>query len=200
MPLLGMNNQPIVDIPNFGKIKLTTHNHLKFLEYDNFSPILYFLEPITISLNYIDENFNYKSYSLLGISGGGWTTTLYSALDDRISNSFSIAGSYPIYLRSDPKNLGDYEQLVPKLYSISNYLELYIMSSYGENRTHIQFFNKNDPCCFSGNSFISYEDPVKNKISQLDNTDFQIYLDESHKEHKISKFVTDKIIEQLIKD
>ena len=200
MPLLGMNNQPIVDIPNFGKIKLTTHNHLKFLEYDNFSPILYFLEPITISLNYIDENFNYKSYSLLGISGGGWTTTLYSALDDRISNSFSIAGSYPIYLRSDPKNLGDYEQLVPKLYSISNYLELYIMSSYGENRTHIQFFNKNDPCCFSGNSFISYENPIKNKISQLDNTDFQIYLDESHQEHKISKFVTDKIIEQLIKD
>jgi hypothetical protein len=155
---------------------------------------------MTISLNYIDENFDYKSYSILGISTGGWTATLYSALDERISDSFSIAGSYPIYLRSDPKNFGDYEQTVPELYAISNYLELYIMSSYGENRKHIQFFNKNDPCCFSGNSFISYEEPVKNKISQLKNGNFQIYLDETHNEHKISKYVTDKILEQLITD
>jgi len=32
MPLTGMNNQPIVDLPNFGKIKLSTHNHLRLLE------------------------------------------------------------------------------------------------------------------------------------------------------------------------
>jgi hypothetical protein len=197
LPLLGMNNQPIVDVPNFGKIKLTTHNHLKFLESDDFSPIVYFLEPITISLNYIDEHFDYKSYSILGISTGGWTATLYSALDERISNSFSVAGSYPIYLRNDPKNFGDYEQTVPELYALSNYLELYIMSAYGENRTHIQFFNKNDPCCFSGNAFISYEEHIKNKIFELENGNFQIYLDETHNKHKISNYVIDIILEEL---
>jgi hypothetical protein len=134
---------------------------------------------------------------MLGISTGGWTATLYSALDERISNSFSVAGSYPIYLRSEPKNFGDYEQTVPELYAISNYLELYVMSAYGENRTHLQFFNKNDPCCFSGIAFISYEEHVKNKISELKHGNFQIYLDETHNEHKISNYVIDIILEEL---
>ena len=32
MPLTGMNNQPVVDLPNFGKIKLVTHDDLIFIE------------------------------------------------------------------------------------------------------------------------------------------------------------------------
>jgi len=197
MPLLGMNNQPIVDLPNFGKIKLSIHNHLRLLESEDFSPIKYFLEPITISLNYLDDEFDYQSYSMIGISGGGWTTTLYSAIDERISKSFSIAGSYPIYLRNEPKNLGDYEQTVPELYAISNYLELYIMSSYGLNRSHIQFFNENDPCCFSGTAFESYDDLIKQKIDSLGQGNFEIYLDDTHNEHKISEYVLNKILEYL---
>jgi len=145
----------------------------------------------------LDDEFDYQSYSMIGISGGGWTTTLYSAIDERISKSFSIAGSYPIYLRNEPKNLGDYEQTVPELYAISNYLELYIMSSYGPNRSHIQFFNENDPCCFSGTAFESYGDLIKQKIDSLGQGNFEIYLDDTHNEHKISEYVLNKILEHL---
>jgi len=197
MPLMGSNNQPIIDHPIFGKIRLTSHNHLRLLESDDFSPIKYFFEPITISLNYIDQEYDYLSYSMIGISGGGWTTTLYSAIDDRILKSFSISGSYPIYLRSDPKNFGDYEQTIPKLYSISNYLELYVMSSYGQNRLHVQFFTENDPCCFSGTNFKSYEEIISQKLLALNNGTFMIYLDKTQNEHKISEYDMEKILEHL---
>lgn len=185
MPLLGMNNQPIVDT-SFGKVKLISHEHLKFLNSKNFSSIKFFVEPIFISLNYLDEQYDFESYIFVGFSGGGWTAILYSAIDDRISQTYSIAGSVPINFRSIQKNLGDYEQTLPELYSIANYLELYIMSSYGENRKLTQIFNKYDPCCFSGENSKIYENVIKEKLVNLEGN-FEIFIDDTHKKHKISE-------------
>ncbi len=161
MPLLGMNDQPIIEIHNIGTIQLTSHEHFRFLESSNFSPIKFFMEPIAISLNYLDEHYDFSSYDMVGISGGGWTATLYPAIDNRISQSYSVAGSVPIYLRSIPQNYGDYEQWIPELYQNANYLDLYIMNSYGDDRKFIQIFNKYDSCCFSGELYKSYENEIK---------------------------------------
>jgi len=198
MPLLGMNEQPIVDIPNIGKIKLTSHEHLRFLESSNLSPIKFFVEPITISLNYLDKNYDFSSYHMIGISGGGWTVMLYSAIDDRISQTYSIAGSFPIYLRSISENRGDYEQWLPELYQITNYLDLYIMSSYGEDRKFIQIFNKYDSCCFSGELYKTYENEIKESLLLLNKGHFDIFLDDSHKTHKISDYSLEIIYKSLI--
>jgi hypothetical protein len=198
MPLLGMNDQPIVDIPNIGKIKLTSHDHLRFLESSNLSPIKFFVEPIAISLNYLDKNYNFLSYDMVGISGGGWTVTLYSAIDDRISQTYSIAGSNPIYLSSSTEGLGDYEQSLLELYQIANYLDLYIMSSYGEDRKFIQIFNKYDPCCFSGEFYKTYENEIKESLAILNNTNFDIFLDDTHKNHKISDYALEIIIQSML--
>ena len=188
MPLLGMNNQPVVDLENFGKIKLTTHDHLRFLESSSFSPIKFFIEPIGTSLTYLDKNYSFDSYYMLGISGGGWTTVMFSAVDDRISQSYSIAGTLPMFMRSDSKNIGDYEQIVPELYRIANYLELYILSSYGDNRAHIQIFNKNDPCCFSGNISGIYDHKINEKLLELNKGNFFLYMDNTHNKHEISEY------------
>lgn len=110
MPLNGMNSQPIITLNNHEKMIFFSHNQFILLESPNFSPIKYFVEPIAISLNYLDKNYNFDSYYMVGISGGGWTTVLYSAIDERISQSYSVAGSYPLYLRYEQKNIGDYEQ------------------------------------------------------------------------------------------
>ena len=177
MPLTGMNTQPIVDLPNFGKLKLMTHEDFKFIESDNFSPIKFFVEPIAISLNYIDKSFHFDSYNMVGISGGGWTTVIYSALDPRIEKSYPIAGSSPFYLKfNNQKNMGDYEQSLPELYRIANYLDLYIMASYGEKREHLQIFNKYDPCCFSGSGYTTYENKIKKSISDLGEGSFEVFL------------------------
>ena len=198
MPLMGMNDKPLVEISNLGTIKLISHEHFRFLESENFSPIKFFIEPIAISLNYLDKNHNFSSYDMVGISGGGWTVSLYSAIDDRISQTYSVAGSLPIYLRSILENRGDYEQWLPELYQIANNLDLYIMSSYGDDRKFIQIFNKYDSCCFSGDLYTSYENEIKKSILQLNKGYFDIYLDDSHKSHKISELGLTIIINSMM--
>ena len=197
MPLLGMNDQPIIDLERFGKIKFTSHNQFKFLESSEFSPIKFFVEPIGVSLNYLDKNFNFDSYYMVGISGGGWTTVLFSAIDDRITQSYSVAGSVPMFMRSDSKNIGDYEQIVPELYRIANYLELYILSSFGDERKHVQIFNKNDPCCFSGNVSGLYDYKINEKLIELDRGSFFLYIDDTHNEHKISEYSRSLILQHM---
>ena len=138
MPLLGMNNWP-ESVP---KDEKKPHNNLKYLESESFSPIKFFLEPIVVALNYATEKYAYNSIFMVGISGGGWTTTLYSAIDTRISKSYPVAGTLPLYLRKKENKRGDYEQRSAELYKIANYLELYVMGSYGKGRKQLQILNK----------------------------------------------------------
>lgn len=197
MPLLGMNNQPFVEIPPFGTLSLQSHDQLRFLEIYDEKPIRFFLEPISISLNYFEKSFNYKSIIFVGLSGGGWTGVVTPAIDTRINQSYSIAGSYPIFLQSSINSLGDYESTLPEFYEISNYLELYIMASFGNDRKFIQIFNEFDSCCYSGNYYKIYEDDVKKIIQELDNGKFDIWLDSSHKGHKISQNILEKILKSI---
>ena len=200
MPLLGMNNQPVVEIDGIGKIKLNSHNQLRLLEANDFNPMKLFLDPIQINLNFLDKEYNFKRYSMIGLSGGGWTTVVYSAIDERISDSFSVASSMPFYLRVDDRDMGDYEQRNIELYQNVNYLELYVLSAYGDGRKHIQIFNKNDPCCFSGNGYETYEFVIKDKISQLGKGNFQIFIDDTHTQHKISDHTLRLIHENISLD
>jgi len=197
MPLVGMNNQPVVEIDGLGKIKLISHDQLRLLEANNFNPMKIFLDPIRINLNFIEMEYDFNRYSMIGLSGGGWTAVVYSAIDERISDSFSVAGSMPFYLRVDDRDIGDYEQTNIDLYQNVNYLELYVLSAYGDGRKHIQIFNKNDPCCFSGNGYETYEFIIKDKISQLGNGDFQVFVDGTHNEHKISDTALEYIAKNI---
>ena len=197
MPLLGMNNQPVIEIDGLGEMKLISHKKLRLLEANNFNPMKLFLEPIQTNLNFLDKEYNFKRYSMIGLSGGGWTTVVYSAKDERISDSFSVGGSIPFYLRVDSRDMGDYEQTNIELYKNVNYLELYVLGAYGDGRQHIQIFNKNDPCCFSGNGYETYEFIIKDKISQLGKGTFQILIDDTHNGHKISDH-TLKLVYEMI--
>ncbi|MDC0186970.1 hypothetical protein OAJ08_02150 [Candidatus Nitrosopelagicus sp.] len=197
MPLVGMNSQPIIEHPTFGNFKIQSHNQLEFLESEDFSPIKFFVEPIIVVMNYFDNDYDFNSYHMVGISGGGWTTVIVSAIDERIVESYSIAGSYPIFLRSAPENVGDYEQHNSDLYEIANYLDLYVMASTGQDRKFIQIFNKYDPCCFSGTSFDAYEENIKNIVSNIGTGYFDIFLDDTHKEHIISENSLEIIINEI---
>ena len=200
MPLRGMNNQPVIETSDFGPIKFISHNQFSLLESPQFSPMKYFVEPITLSLNHIDENYDFDSYYMVGLSGGGWTTVLYSAIDERISESYSVAGSYPLHLRHETKNIGDYEQFNPNIYRISNYLELYTMSSFGDNRKLVQLFIYNDPCCFQAELYdkFPYGNVIQDKLAILgDQGKFSVYLDSSTNQHEISDYALSLILDDM---
>ena len=116
------------------------------------SSIKFFVEPIAVSLNYLrtqaaEGQFpQYQHVDMLGLSGGGWATTLYSAIDATISTSIQIAGSLPLYLR-DPIE-GDVEQMLPALYSQFGYLDLYALAASGAGRLHLQILNRRDNAAF----------------------------------------------------
>ena len=195
----GMNNEPIVELPEFGKLRLNSHDHFKLIESSTLHPIKYFFEPIAVSLNYIDFQFDFDSYYMIGLSGGGWITAVYPAIDPRIKQSYSFAGSFPIWLRSDPKNFGDYEQNLPDFYKIANYEELYVMGAFGENRKLILIYNQFDPCCFSGELYneFPFGDAIKSKLTQLGSGHFDVFIDNSHKKHIMSDLYLSKIIKTM---
>lgn len=198
MPLLGPNSQPTIDFPRLGKLKLTHHDQMKFLAPKTGHAVKYFIEPVIVTLNYLTATLGHSSVAMIGISGGGWTTTLAAAIDPRIKISFPVAGSYPIYLRSNSQNdWGDYEQTVPDVYKTANYLELYILGSYGIGRKQLQIFNYYDSCCFAGKRWMTYKDSVEEVIQKLGAGKFEIFSDTSHKEHIISRTAMNRILDEL---
>lgn len=148
------------------------------------SPIRYFLDTTLQSLNYLESLNTFSEVDMMGLSGGGWTTTLYAAVDPRIVRSFPVAGSIPLHLRgtvtspstpgnsflgvtagssNECNNLGDEEQYFPDLYSIAGYLDLYVLGSYGVGREQVQILNRNDSCCF-GQAQEAYPDDYDGDI------------------------------------
>jgi uncharacterized protein YjbI with pentapeptide repeats len=176
MPIAGMNSEPVIMLDG-KKEKYVNHDKFELLESDKFSPISYFVEPIAVSLNFIDKNFDYNNYHMLGVSGGGWTTVIYPAIDQRISHATSVAGSIPLELRTLERDMGDYEQRLPELYRIANYYDLYVLASFGTDRKLTQVFNSNDPCCFAAkDQDFSYENEIKNRLASLGSGEFEIIV------------------------
>ena len=198
MPGKGMNNEPIINHEKFGTLKLNSHNHFELLESEEFHPLRFFIEPVVVTLNQIEKNYSFDKFSMIGISGGGWTTIVVSAIDDRINESFSVAGSFPIWLRAHADDYGDYEQNIPEFYEIANYLELYFLNSYGD-RSLILFYNEFDPCCFSGEVYnqTPFGDSVKAKLSQFGKNNFDVIIDYGQTEHIISDYTLKKINDQI---
>jgi len=180
------------------------HDPMFTLETPTLSPFKYFLEPVVRAVNYAEQVLHARHVHMIGISGGGWTTTLAAALDPRIEVSFPVAGTLPGYLRrqdapcSQPDR-GDLEQYHPVLYSIADYLDLYILGSYGRGRAQLQVLNQFDSCCFAGIRFLTYEDIVKDVVRRLGAGTYDIFLDSSHRSHLISDHALESAILPFLK-
>lgn len=167
--------------------------------HDDFSnadrPMRFFLEPIAVALNFATSERNFDGIYMMGISGGGWTTVLYSAIDTRISASYPVAGSYPFYLRAQvPGSFGDFEQVYPDFYQYVSYIELYVMASAG--RRQLQVYNKYDDCCFSGTYSNTFKDNVQLAMGQVGGS-FDILIDDTAVGHQITDFAFNVILSDM---
>ena len=178
------------------------HDNMKALESPTFDPLKIFLEPMAVALNYTDSYYAYQDITMVGISGGGWATDFYPAIDTRIKKSFAVAGSLPTCLRdpSDVSDYGDYEQGgyggdPASLYAnVASFLDLYIMDSIGTGREHKQILNYGDSCCFYGSRFNIYETTISNIALGLSGS-FDVASDVSFtNDHKISDWARQSVM------
>jgi hypothetical protein len=141
-----------MNMPDCGSV--AGHNTL-FGTYGN-TAMSYFFEPAVQAMNYWDTNYSFRDYNMIGLSGGGWTTTILPAVDTRIKISIPVAGSWPGIWFTLGINPGDEEENWVNWYTVAGFLDLYIMSSFGPNRRQFQILNYSDNCCFGNTQFINF--------------------------------------------
>jgi hypothetical protein len=203
MPLYGENPKTAYMIPGHGTVTFKNHDQMSsVLEDGRGSFIRFFLEPVVAGLNHAETDEDLEDINMVGISGGAWTTHLVSALDARVGLSFPVAGSLPLYLRSGPcpnGSQGDSEQTWSPLYEQrATWLDLYILGGYGSLRKQIHVLNQYDSCCFWGVNYRTYEPYATAAVHELGAGGYQVHLDSTHAEHKISDDVIDTVIDPAV--
>ena len=132
MPLQGANQGSQVVTEENNTYTINNHDDLFQLKH----PFYYFFEPVRKTIDFLQQQYNSKKFVMIGLSGGGWTTTIYSAIDNRISQSYAVAGSIPVPLRVNYNDFGDREQNFSNFYNQFNYSTLYTLASVGRNKLH----------------------------------------------------------------
>jgi hypothetical protein len=195
MPLVGVNSEPLtVELPN-GPVAISRHDHMAYLDaMTPGSPIRYFIEPVIAMLN--EYAATYDDITMIGVSGGGWTTTLATAIDTRIDRSYPVAGTLPLavhFAREDA--WGDWEQTEPSIYAIADYVDLYVLGAH--ERRQMQVLNQFDPCCFSGDHRAIYEPQVQAAIEASGGGSFDVFLDSDNRQHSLAPRALDAILQDM---
>lgn len=189
MPLSGLNAGPVaVAGPYGGTVNLTSHDTMVCLQTPDFNPLRIFLEPVLSIVNDLHSR-GITKIGMAGLSGGGWTTDMYAAIDPRILASYSVAGSMPFYARSwcpPHSSLGDWEQQ-----AVANlgydYLDIYVLASVGTGRYHANIHIVNDPVCFGGDVVNHYAPSVLSVVSSIGGG-YGALLDTTVSAHTISAY------------
>lgn len=196
MPLLGMNSRPVLTLQGLGPTRLEDHNQLSYVDRTIGHPGRFFLEPVVRMLDYSIAQARFGRISMIGFSGGGWTTVLMSALDPRIDWSFSIAGTWPLFLKQGA-TWGDWEQWDRHIYSRANYLELYVLGASGKGRMQVQMLSRFDSCCNGGEGWTLYDKSVSDAVRTTGGGAFHVLMDPEGKHHEISDFMMTHILQYL---
>jgi hypothetical protein len=219
LPLFGWNAKNItVKMPKGGgTVTLLPFDHQ--VMFDKLLPLLpgdgtifrFFLEPEVQGVNYFLKTHPGGDVSMIGLSGGGWSTHMSAALDVRIKRSFPVAGSFPLYARYSPFPTfsHDIEQFYAPLYretdsngdgitdtaaGVASWLEIYVLGGFGPGRRQTQILNYYDACCFFGDAFKTYIGFVSSKVRQLGQGEWDFHSDTTHKLHQISGDVLNRVI------
>ena len=209
MPYDGFNTNPDTRETRCGRVELAwagdgaEHDTLACLLQQ---PLRYFLEPVAVGLNYA-SGLGYERTVMVGLSGGGWTTAAYAALDPRVQRSYPVAGSRPLHVSAHicrgetpeafVRCFGDIEHRLPAFYRIANYLELYALGALGLGRGQLAIYNVYDSCCFSGRSFEEWRGRVRDAVRRLGCGAYDAVGDTTHRRHRISPWALDVIESDL---
>jgi hypothetical protein len=189
MPLQGENRFAAAYV-NINPDGPNTHNQLALLKPATGSPLKYFLGPALASLNYALSQRSYDKIGAVGISGGGWTTSMLTAIEPRIQRAYAVAGSVPLaYRAADPE--GDWEQ-----YNVPfSYLDIYAMSVAEPGRSFL-FYNGKDPCCFQAAAVTPWAPHLSQALAGFPG-EFSAFILNSASTHDIHPPVAEFILNDL---
>lgn len=210
MPLKGINLGPGTTD------KVLNSAHWWFLQWElkGDHPLRYFLEPAYLTMNYAKAQ-GYDDVYMAGLSGGGWSTTFASAIDNRIKGSFPIAGSVPCAMRNPQGRVWhqhwtgdddeDYEQsCMPSnikpgkgdanpgrsAFNACNYTCQYLLAGLEPERFQVQILHEYDTCCFSPHNrhsqMLQYEANVRAELlAQEGKTGWFTSAAVNHSKHEV---------------
>ncbi len=162
------------------------------------SPLRYHFEPVVVGLNHVLGSDRDAAADMIGFSAGGFITAVAAAIDTRIVRSYPVAGVYPIYLRTGQDILVEGPPYYPPMLEAASYLDMFVLGAAGERRRQLQVFNRYDRCCFNNTKGRLYEPAVKEALEKVGlGGGFGVLIDETHADHKISRFAVDALLADL---
>lgn len=170
------------------------------------SSLQYFLTGTLAALNRVQAS--YSDINMVGLSGGGWTTSWYAALDTRVKMSFVLSGAMPFQFW--PSATVDEQNHAP-YYASTGYKDLFLMSSHGDGRRQISVLRRQEGCCFSpswnvangqswANNVHAYESEIRTALANMGSTGmYRLEIDESttHSHTMSRSTVTNVVLAEL---
>lgn len=175
MPLHGRNAGQKATLPDGRIVDLLTpkftdssptpvqHDQLRSLDSVDATALDLFISPVVTAVDFLEFAHPHVPVTAVGLSGGGWTVETAAAIDTRITNTISVAGSAPI--DNLETCVGDYEQCHPALYSKVSYQAIYALAAIGKDRRFVKVLNLFDACCYSGLNGLTFVTPVNDAVA-----------------------------------
>jgi len=198
MPLFGRNPDFAVVLPGGHVVPLRNHFDLTPLEKAGLNTMRLFFNPVLRGVNYAIEVLGYRTVSMVGLSGGAWTTHVYAAMDTRVRYSFPVAGAIPHDLRTLAE-IGDFEQRRRRpFYRLADFERLFLLGAAGRGRHQVQILNRDDPCCFSARgrepALRAYETAIVQELTAGDyGGHFELAIDDTATAHAITPWALELI-------
>jgi hypothetical protein len=224
MPLCGWNmSHNTATLPGIGQVTIPAagsagHNYM--FNNSQFAASLggggsyrFFLEPTVQIINYLYKGIPaIEGVSMIGRSGGGWTTSMVAAIDPRLTLSIPVCGSAPLYIQNKIGSGADMEQVFTPMYDerinangtgggVTTYLEEYALGAYGAGRRQIMVTVPEEPVGLFPTKWAtdtirgaSVEGLVTGTLANLGAGQWDQAYDWSQPNHEISPWMIDNVI------
>jgi hypothetical protein len=163
---------------------LSNHNDLALHEQTAaMHPIAFMLEPLRWIVDHAFSPPTDGPLLLVGRSGGGLMSYLYSAVDERISGAVAIGGGVPLSQRLETSSgdVGDYEQFAPSFYDLARHEDLMVAAAAAGL---LLVFNRNDPDCFALRTDHPFGPYISKEAARFGGG-LQVFVDPHHSEHDL---------------